>query len=161
MWENICHSLSLIRTLVFLLFVSAPRYTGLRRSKDDPSLFGKRPSVTRIPSTRRWKVLFSTLNSTCAHANRQTQPSTEYNFITTVIWLWYDTQIWENNYCIFMSWLFMLQKRSRQSLNSAFLTRRVICLVEIHALCKFYKCVHMKPDRNRNKFRFILKLCIK
>lgn len=85
MWENICHSLSLIQTLVFLLFVPAPRYTGLCRSKDDPSLFGKRPSVTRIPSTRRWKVLFSTLNWTCAHANKLSHPQN----ITSPS-LWYD-----------------------------------------------------------------------
>lgn len=173
MWENICHSLSLIQTLVFLLFVPAPRYTGLCRSKDDPSLFGKRPSVTRIPSTRRWKVLFSTLNWTCAHANKLSHPQN----ITSPS-LWHDcdmTHRYEKIITAFFplhikSYVLIVyaEKKDQDShywcfklLNSAFLTRRVICLVEIHALCKFYKFVHMKPDRNRNKFRFILKLCVK
>ena len=59
----------LIQTFVFLLTGSPPRYTGLCSSNDDPSLFGRCPSVTRTPSTSRWKVLFSTLNSTCTETH--------------------------------------------------------------------------------------------
>lgn len=63
-------------TLVFLPLGSPPRYTGLSSFRDDPSPLGRTPSVTRNLSTRRWKELFSTLNSTCTqHKNNSNRRS--------------------------------------------------------------------------------------
>lgn len=111
----------LIQTFVFLLIGSPPRYTGLRSSKDDPSLFGRSPSVTRTPSTSRWKVLFSTLNSTCTHRQpvntRRPQP-VKLNWrhqMTVTLWMLEGSGKWTQqiqqlcNHFHFKYWWLMIR----------------------------------------------------